>query len=176
MYRWLTWISTLFTWHKCTVFLQPHSNTFSMQFDMMFNKIIYELTNNNTVYLHGKSSQHHTSHKLGLFWQTWPIQAKSSKSTPVQLCQYQWCQTRPITMTLVDKIVHNQAISHWPSYRSSDCCIGPRPMALGQYSRPWTCSWTNMKFTLVQSIPRPFQLQSSVNPYFRTNIWVNKIK
>ena len=32
----------------------------------------------------------------------------------------------------------NQVISYWPSYGSEVCCIGPRPKAVGQYSRSRT--------------------------------------
>ena len=46
---------------------------------------------------------------------------------------------------LINKIVINQVISHWPSYGSSVDCIDPRPEASGQYSRPRSRNWVNTK-------------------------------
>ena len=46
---------------------------------------------------------------------------------------------------LINKIVINQVISYWPSYGSSLGCIGPRPPASGQYSRPRTRNSANTK-------------------------------
>ena len=41
--------------------------------------------------------------------------------------------------------VINQVISYWPNYGSEVCCIGPRPKAMGQYSKSRTRNWANAK-------------------------------
>ena len=52
---------------------------------------------------------------------------------------------------LINKIVIYRVISYWLRYGSKVCCIGPRPKAVGQYSRSRTRSCSN-NFSAVLNI------------------------
>ena len=62
---------------------------------------------------------------------TWPITMTSSASFsyPYKHGGRVSIDNSKIKLTLINKIVINQVISHWPSYGSSICCIGPWPLA-----------------------------------------------
>ena len=52
------------------------------------------------------------------------------KTRPIRLVLAQFFtigRVRVFFYKLINKIVNNQVNSYWPSYRSSVCCIGPRP-------------------------------------------------
>ena len=93
------------------------------------------------------------SDRLGRYWATRPIQTQvgryDSANNDDVICFFNFLRIHGgrvlidnSKIKLINKIVINQVITYWPSYGFKVCCIGPRP---GQYSRPRTRNWANMK-------------------------------
>ena len=84
-----------------------------------------------------KISLHHTDNKLGQYWKTRPIQKNSANTYWPSFFLY-WPRSSFFFYKLINKIVINQVISYWSSYRSWVCCIGPRPRTNTAYLGPVT--------------------------------------
>ena len=70
--------------------------------------------------------RHKGNPKNLLYRKTRPIQKNSASMTRIGRVFLHW-QSSSFFYKLINKIVINQVISYWPSYRSSVCCIGSQP-------------------------------------------------